>query len=525
MPHAIINSILTTSKTDAATRKRNQNRQRWLLLLFIALQFYIGFSYHCAQRENIIQAHSYVLRNTAILQAKNIKADLETLRYQLRVIGEDILLDRTVSLDKAENFIANEINTSDFLDAVVVFDANGDFIAQKSHFQLEDLLAPQALEEHSFRNSLYFKKFREQNTNNDIFFFHSRGSDKNRVGFSMYRAIHDKKGNYLGGIVGLSNDRVMQDRLSQMQANGFYLGKGGVMTVFDRAASIQLARMGYDATDGEVSHEYIPELKELMAYADGSTTVRNYVSPLDGIERLGVFINVNNGQWVLSVAMDKSNMLRNWYVHISVTAALLIILALMQWRLLKHIHIIAHQRRILAQEACQDPLTGLANRRYFTSQVKNCCTLARRHQLPISIIALDLDYFKKINDSYGHDGGDAVLKSVAELLQGMLRSSDIAARFGGEEFVISMPYVNSEAAIEVAERIRVKIAALDVFINDQKISFTASFGVAQLTFDELNAPEGINTALIRADRALYRSKRAGRNTVTLAHQTLQDEAI
>ena len=133
------------------------------------------------------------------------------------------------------------------------------------------------------------------------------------------------------------------------------------------------------------------------------------------------------------------------------------------------------------------------------------------------MLCFDLDFFKKINDTYGHDGCDAVLKSVASTLRGLVRLSDVAARFGGEEFVLALPQTELETAIQVAERIRTGLAAHPVEFGGATIRFTASFGVARMTPDELEVSDGIHAALARADQALYQSKREGRNRVTVAN--------
>jgi len=174
------------------------------------------------------------------------------------------------------------------------------------------------------------------------------------------------------------------------------------------------------------------------------------------------------------------------------------------------------QRERLAQEARRDPLTDLANRRYFDEWSNGVCSLARRHQQSLCVLSFDLDFFKRINDTYGHDAGDAVLKQVARALQQQLRQSDFAARFGGEEFAVALPQTQRDVALQVAERIRASFAAQEVVFNGQTIRFTASFGIAQMTPDELEMGEGIHVALARADKALYFSKQEGRNCVTVA---------
>ncbi|MBX3705636.1 MAG: diguanylate cyclase [Pseudomonadales bacterium] len=157
-----------------------------------------------------------------------------------------------------------------------------------------------------------------------------------------------------------------------------------------------------------------------------------------------------------------------------------------------------------------DPLTGLSNRRYFMQRLHEEIERARRHGHPLSVALLDLDHFKIINDTFGHDAGDQVLRAVARTIFGVKRSSDVAARFGGEEFALLLPETDPAGAARVAERLREAIESLLVpRPAGAPLSVTTSIGVATL-----HSPEaGLDNLLIRADRALYDAKRAGRNRV------------
>ena len=155
-----------------------------------------------------------------------------------------------------------------------------------------------------------------------------------------------------------------------------------------------------------------------------------------------------------------------------------------------------------------DVLTGLNNRRAFFEKAPNLLNTCHKKELPISIVMFDIDYFKKINDEFGHAGGDVALQHVAKLLQHALRISDLSCRFGGEEFAILLPNTNLEEASIVAEKIKNLIAATPVMIPRQKsIPITASFGVSDIG-------ETIDEILNNADQAMYNAKNSGRNLVT-----------
>lgn len=163
--------------------------------------------------------------------------------------------------------------------------------------------------------------------------------------------------------------------------------------------------------------------------------------------------------------------------------------------------------------ATTDALTHLYNRRYFNDASTKIFNLALRYKKPLSIIMLDIDKFKNINDTYGHQIGDCVLVELANLLQESRRNSDIICRYGGEEFVILLPETNQENAVFLAGEIRKKIEACDVTIeNTQVIKFTVSLGVSEINH---TTDTTIDHIISRSDEALYIAKNEGRNRVAI----------
>jgi len=155
-----------------------------------------------------------------------------------------------------------------------------------------------------------------------------------------------------------------------------------------------------------------------------------------------------------------------------------------------------------------DHLTGLANRRYFQERLGEAMSLALRRNNPLSVALADLDFFKSVNDTWGHDSGDLVLREFAALVRGECRQEDLAVRFGGEEFLILMPQTTAEQARVLAERIRQRLETLNILGNDYRI--TVSIGIA-----ELGSADTQDALLKRADVALYRAKEEGRNRVVI----------
>lgn len=166
----------------------------------------------------------------------------------------------------------------------------------------------------------------------------------------------------------------------------------------------------------------------------------------------------------------------------------------------------------LQRLAAADPLTGLLNRRVFIESLSEELQRARRYGHPLSLILLDIDRFKTINDTFGHQIGDETLKAIAHTLAKTARSVDRTGRIGGEEFALVLPETGVLDAAQFAERLRDRIAACTVLADGQKIAVTASLGVAGLS----NAEETCESILGRADRAMYHAKDAGRDRVVLA---------
>ncbi|MFN2267963.1 MAG: diguanylate cyclase, partial [Desulfonatronovibrio sp.] len=171
--------------------------------------------------------------------------------------------------------------------------------------------------------------------------------------------------------------------------------------------------------------------------------------------------------------------------------------------------------------ATTDELTGLWNRRHFSKGVRNELERARRYQKMFSLLMLDIDYFKKINDTYGHGAGDEVLRHFAHLLMKNLRQMDVAGRVGGEEFSIILPHTDMDGAYAIAERLRQSIAATPVNYQGHKIHFTVSIGIASYQKDIKNEDEMFRMA----DNALYKAKSQGRNLVAIyENQSLKNDS-
>ncbi|WP_172588052.1 sensor domain-containing diguanylate cyclase, partial [Shewanella xiamenensis] len=167
-------------------------------------------------------------------------------------------------------------------------------------------------------------------------------------------------------------------------------------------------------------------------------------------------------------------------------------------------------QRKLEVMASTDKLTGAANRQVFEEYFHQALDKANLSQTPISVLLVDIDHFKKVNDSYGHSIGDLVLKTVTNLLRSQLKQQDILCRWGGEEFLVLLPEMDLSHAAELAERFRDSISQRELKVNGVHIAITVSIGVAE--YQKLEPAEDL---IKRADLALYQAKEAGRNQVVL----------
>lgn len=173
----------------------------------------------------------------------------------------------------------------------------------------------------------------------------------------------------------------------------------------------------------------------------------------------------------------------------------------------------------LKTESLTDSLTGLYNYRHFESMLQSELQRSQRSHRPTSLIIVDLDFFKRVNDQYGHEAGNSALVATADILRASLRSFDIICRYGGEEFAIILPHTALHLAVQVAERVRASIEAAEVEFGDLRFTITASLGVNFFQPDDRLEPRQF---MDQTDRFLYQAKTQGRNRV--CHPDVEDIA-
>jgi two-component system cell cycle response regulator len=181
-----------------------------------------------------------------------------------------------------------------------------------------------------------------------------------------------------------------------------------------------------------------------------------------------------------------------------------------QLRLKQLYEAIQEKNRQFKELANRDGLTGLYNHRYFHEQLSKDFLRARRYHEFLSCILLDIDYFKKFNDTYGHQAGDVVLSTLGHIIKDSIRDSDFAARYGGEEFALILYHTDGPAAVHVSERLRQMAENCDIRDKDNVLHVTISLGVATFPHEQISSPKQI---VEFADKALYKAKKNGRNRV------------
>ncbi len=289
--------------------------------------------------------------------------------------------------------------------------------------------------------------------------------------------------------------------------------------VVKATSSISTVKLQHLIKNAVVRTELLKRLK---------TTKNNQVS-IDGY--VITYYKLSNAAWIIAKVTPITTLVQNILIkHLPVicgvlagiTGLLSISISVINriFRKLNKARIAAEQTNKKLQAALTqlellastDKLTGAWNRRHFEQIASSEMSRALRHNQPLSILMLDIDYFKHINDKYGHQIGDAVLVQLTSVLKENIRTSDVLTRWGGEEFIILTPFTSIHEATDLAQRLRLKIAKTD-FSRVKNI--TISFGVAQF-----QSAENLSNLLKRADTALYQAKNSGRNTVAVAPSTL-----
>ncbi len=326
----------------------------------------------------------------------------------------------------------------------------------------------------------------------------------------LSRNLTSPTGDFLGGVMS-----VIELEQAQRRFDAYSLGSGDSVALLDDT-QVLIARHPLLAATIEkrVATPEIPTTVRSTASGTGLAMQRD----VDGRERVFGFSKIDGFPFVIAYGFDKEWVLQDWQrraLELGLGYLALLIVALLaareHWTVQIQRDELMASRVVLQELATHDPLTGLFNRRFLDESLPRELARAERDQQQLAIIMLDMDFFKKVNDRFGHAAGDEVLKSLAELLKRGARESDLVCRYGGEEFIAVMPNMSKDQALERAESWRRQLEATPVDYAGVKISITLSAGIA--VFPD----HGDNPGLLisRADAMLYKSKQEGRNRISI----------
>ncbi|SKA30859.1 sensor domain-containing diguanylate cyclase [Consotaella salsifontis] len=393
------------------------------------------------------------------------------------------------------------VDRTNQLTALNVMDASGNRIATSFHLD-EDKL--------NFADRAYFQYHRTHNTDG---VFVGPPVESRTIGQRMLTVsarINRPDGSF-GGVV-IAGIRL--DFFTTLYSQ-FDIGKNGSITFFGRDGSFY-TRFPYLPKLKDFDFRQMPHFERFFA-EDARGTFRS-PSPYDGVERVAGYMRGTHYPVVVLAARSIDEVLAAWrinFVYHALTAlALVLAIGLLGFRITRDI---AAGQRAAAHLATSDGLTGLYNRRAFDLHLDACWDAACHSGADVSVVMVDIDYFKDFNDEYGHPAGDVCLKRVAQCMRQLTRSQgDMAARYGGEEFALVLAHADAVAALRIAQRLRASIEALAIRHPRSAASevITVSVGCATVTPLSRRAVVGSPSTLVKAaDMALYRAKRYGRNRV------------
>jgi diguanylate cyclase (GGDEF)-like protein len=262
---------------------------------------------------------------------------------------------------------------------------------------------------------------------------------------------------------------------------------------------------GRSVAGGEIFRKHLPTKERDLILLDTTAT--------DGLKKFASYSAMSDYPLVLVVSSGYDDALRSWKKHllwiVLIAFGVTIAAVAAAVRSVRLLDSLALRSAELLHLATTDVLTGVRNRRHFVEVLEQEFARARRYDTPLTILSFDLDFFKRINDGYGHAVGDQALISFAEVAQKGLREMDLLGRIGGEEFAILLPSTPAADALAVAERVRKAVAEISIPTDNGMLKFTTSVGVTQMQ----SIDSSIDDLLRRADNALYEAKAGGRNRV------------
>ncbi|WP_321532316.1 sensor domain-containing diguanylate cyclase [uncultured Desulfuromonas sp.] len=462
------------------------------LSIILALSF-IGSNIYSARQVAIREADA---DTTGLVRF--LAMDIERMFYGVEqmFVGLDNLL---ISNDKTHLDGINDVllrlkaNNSYLMDLLIVA-PSGKIVNWSGPGTPPDITDREYLRYHfNHKNSsFYIGKPQQSKVHNQQWFF----------GFS--KADRDQSGQLQRILVAIIDIEHLYRRYQNLN-----LPEDMIMTISSEDGTIYTRIPGHEWVVGQNFPDGIKLLCNLK-----KNKIFHGASPVNGERLFASLERVGDTSMVAAVSVKEDDVFADWRRHSLLmggfglaVGGILFTLSILTVRSQQEQFRIQQQ---LQQQATTDPLTGIANRRYALEQAALEIKRNQRAETPFSVVMMDIDHFKKVNDTYGHHVGDQVLMEVAQTCRNHCRESDLVSRFGGEEFLILLPSTNLNGAQTHAEKIRQAIEALSFPTAEGNISVTASFGVSQW-----QAETKIDRVVSRADAALYQAKHDGRNCVRL----------
>lgn len=316
---------------------------------------------------------------------------------------------------------------------------------------------------------------------------------KKKVLVTIGHPLYNAEG-FLGSV---NMDIAVEEESAFLESKNLY---GGTYVIANQTGEV-VAASGLDGYNVEL----INQTKQLLSSAILANEVTNGELISTGSDYLYVK-QFENTPWKLYYIKNKIDI----YIKSFYYVGIILIIILLLFRAKTLINRLSYSRDELERQALTDPMTKLYNRRYLSEITQHLLGLMRRNGSALSVIMLDIDKFKNVNDTYGHQVGDDVIIKLAETLQKFTRTSDVICRLGGEEFLILLPDTSIKGAMSVSETLRIEVERLTLLLsNEVELRFTISIGVAEVQQGEDN----FDLSMTRADNALYEAKEGGRNRV------------
>lgn len=463
--------------------------------LLVLLSLLIGQSIFTSRRQHEEQA---VVETYSV--ARVLESDIAGLVDRVKLALHTVATERERELDghggadEAERaFIANVLANIPDVRSIRVFDEAGGAV-----FAPDFAAAP----EPGIADAPYFARLRDRFVSGIVI----AGPRDGAPGvLDIARRVEYPDGRFAGAVVA----SISVERLVTL-LGAADVGPNGAVSLRGEGLAI-IARHPPVADDARLAD--VPE--ELRALVDRGEISGTFhaASRTDGVERLVSYRKVEGYPLHITVGRASQEYLGHWRRDMGVVAVLAAALFAVAigatlmvdraWRRQRRV------ARLLELQAHTDVLTGLANRRRFFEVAEAEISRSRRYETPLSLLMLDIDHFKEVNDAHGHRAGDRVLQQLARTCLEVLRTVDVVGRVGGEEFAILLPETTLEGAVEVAERLREAVGRAEVAREEGvPLRITVSIGVAPLS-----AGTNLDTLMSQADAALYEAKHGGRNRV------------